>query len=313
MASRKILITGVAGFIGSNLATRLLDIGYHVIGIDNLSAGIRENVDHRVEFHQRDIRAGDLSDLFRNVDAVFHLAAKNCLSDCLRNPVETSDINITGTANVLEHARRAAVRKFIYADSSAEYEGVTTFPSPVEQVAPLGPYAASKRGGALFCQSYKRLFEMNVTILRYFNVYGPAQDWRRTVPPVMSAFILRLLRGERPVIFGTGQRRRDFIYVDDVNDFHLLALSDDRTNGETYNVGSGMNFSILEIYDRIQRMLKTRIDPLFAEALPGEAEVTLADISESLALGWKPRIDLETGLEKTIAYFRQTIEPAKQT
>lgn len=228
---KKVLITGAAGFIGSNLTRALLARGYSVVGIDNLSAGTGENVPAGVSLHVADIRSPTIYPLFEGVDTVFHLAAKNCLADCLAHPVETSDVNVTGTVNVLEAARQARVRKFIYADTSAEYEGVCELPNQVERICPVGAYAVGKRGGALFCDTYQKLFDVNITVLRYFNVYGPAQDWRRVIPPVMSAFIIRLLRGERPVIYGTGGKRRDFIYVDDVNEFHLLALQDPRTVG----------------------------------------------------------------------------------
>lgn len=304
MAGGRVLVTGVAGFIGSNLAARLLQDGYEVAGIDNLSAGTRENVDARVALHVRDIREPDLAECFAGVDTVFHLAAKNCLSDCLQDPVETSDINVTGTANVLEHARRAGARKVVYADSSAEYEGVTEFPSRVDRIAPIGPYAVSKRGGALFCESYRRLHGTNVTVLRYFNVYGPAQDWRRTIPPLMSAFVMRLLAGEAPVIYGTGEKRRDFIYVDDVNEFHLLAMRDPRTDGMTYNVGSGVNYSVREIFDLVEGLLRTGIRPVQRDELPGEAQITLADITGARALGWSPRTDIMEGLRRTIAHIK---------
>jgi UDP-glucose 4-epimerase len=306
-----VLVTGVAGFIGSNLAARLRDEGHRVVGLDNLSAGTRENVPAGVELHVRDVREPGLDAVFAGADTVFHLAAKNCLYDCLQNPVETSDVNVTGTANVLEHARRAGVRKVIYADSSAEYEGITEFPSRVDRVAPLGPYAVSKRGGALFCETYRRMHGLNVTTLRYFNVYGPAQDWRRMIPPLMSAFTMRLLAGEAPIIYGTGRKRRDFVYVDDVNDFHLLAMRDPRTDGGTFNVGSGVNHSVLEIYEMIEAVLRTGIRPLFKDDLPGEAEITLADIERERALGWTPKTDLRTGLTRTIEYIRRHVMPGR--
>ncbi len=306
-----VLVTGVAGFIGSNLAARLCDEGCRVVGLDNLSAGTRENVPAGVELHVRDIRAPGLDAVFAGADTVFHLAAKNCLYDCLQNPVETSDINVTGTANVLEHARRAGVRKVVYADSSAEYEGITDFPSRVDRVAPIGPYAVSKRGGALFCETYRRMHGLNVTMLRYFNVYGPAQDWRRMIPPLMSAFTMRLLAGETPVIYGTGRKRRDFVYVDDVNDFHLLAMRDARTDGGTFNVGSGVNHSVLEIYAMIEAVLRTGIRPAFKDDLPGEAEITLADIERERALGWSPKTDIQTGLARTIEYIRSRVMAAR--
>src|SRR5712692_7753251 len=224
----RILITGVAGFIGSNLSSRLLADGAAVVGIDNLSAGVRENVGPAVAFHHEDIRSRAIYPLFEGVDAVVHLAAKNCLADCLADPVDTAEINVAGTANVLEAARRAGVRRLVYADTSAEYEGVRDFPSQVERIAPLSVYARSKRAGAMFCEAYADFYGLRLTTLRYFNVYGPAQDWRRSIPPLMSAFATKLLRGERPVIYGTGEKRRDFIYIDDVVDFVLLVLEDEQ-------------------------------------------------------------------------------------
>jgi UDP-glucose 4-epimerase len=304
---QRILVTGVAGFVGSNLARRLLDRGYAVKGIDNLSAGTLENLDERVEFHQVDIRDPEIHDLCEGAVALFHLAAKNCLTECLKNPLEAASVNVVGTLNLLEAAREAKVPKFIYADTSAEYEGITAFPTKEENIRPVGVYAASKHGGATFCESYRELYEMNVTVLRYFNVYGPAQDWRRVVPPVMSSFILRLLRGERPIIYGTGEKRRDFIYVDDVNDFHLAVLENPRSNGRVFNVGSGINFSINEIYRLVEELLRTGLEPIYKPDLPGEAQVTLADINAARELGWEPRVDLHEGLRRSAQYIRERV------
>jgi len=304
---RRIVVTGAAGFVGSNLTKRLLDRGYAVRGIDNLSAGTAENVDQRVEFHATDIRAREIYSLFEDADAVFHLAAKTCLPECVNNPLDAASMNVIGTLNVLEAARRAKVRKFIYADTSAEYEGINEFPTCEELIRPIGVYAASKHGGATFCESYRELYSMNVTILRYFNVYGPAQDWRRVIPPVMSSFIIRMLQGEQPVIYGTGEKRRDFVYVDDVNDFHLLVLEDQRADGKVFNVGSGANFSVNEIYELVEGLLKTGLRPIYKSDLPGEAQITLADLTSAMALGWKPRIAITEGLSRTIEYLQTKV------
>jgi UDP-glucose 4-epimerase len=155
-----------------------------------------------------------------------------------------------------------------------------------------------------FAEAYKRYYGMTFTALRYFCVYGPVQDYRRTIPPIMSAFIIKLLKGERPVIYGTGKKRRDFIYVDDVNDFHLLCLRDPRTDNETYNLGSGENHSVLEIYELVSRLLGVRRDPEFRPDLPGEAQMTLADISKASALGWKPKTSLQSGLLRAVDYIK---------
>ncbi|MGD0548622.1 MAG: NAD-dependent epimerase/dehydratase family protein [Terracidiphilus sp.] len=302
-----VLVTGVAGFIGSNLASMLLDRGFHVVGIDDLSAGTQENVPYGVEFHKLSILDASIFPLFSGVDTVFHLAAKNCLPDCAAHPLETVQINNVGTMAVLEAARLAQVRKFIYADTSAEYEGIATFPTIEANVAPQSLYAASKHGGASLCNSYMALYDMDVTIVRYFNVYGPAQDWRRVVPPVMSAFIMKMLDGNPPFIYGTGEKRRDFIFVDDINDFHLVAMTDPRSRGEVFNVGSGTNYSIVEIFNFIEELLQSGIKPVYKPGLPGEAEITLADISKARSLGWAPKIDIREGLVKSIAYIKQRV------
>ncbi len=304
---RRAIVTGVAGFIGSNLADRLLAEGFDVAGIDNLSYGVREQVPPAVEFHQDDIRGGGLESLFRGADVVYHLAAKNCIADCQADPVETADINVTGTVRVFEAARRAGVPKVVYAESSALYEGVTRMPTPESEVRPESFYAVSKLGGMAFADAYRRWSGMRLTALRYFCVYGPRQDYRRTIPPVMSAFILKLLKGKRPVIYGSGGKRRDFIYVDDVNDFHLLCASDQRTDARTFNIGSGVSYSVREIYDRIATLLGTRIEPEYRPDQAGEAEETLADISAARGLGWAPKVDLREGLQRSIAFIRERV------
>jgi len=305
--AQRILVTGVAGFVGSNLAKHFLDAGYSVVGIDNLSAGTVDNVDARVEFHKQDIRDAEVYPLFHDADAVFHLAAKSSLTGCLAKPLEAASVNVSGTLNILEAAWRAKVPKFVYADTSAEYEGIEEFPTPETRVRPIGVYAASKHGGAAFCDSYRELYGMNLTMVRYFNVYGPAQDWRRVVPPVMSAFIIRMLRGEPPVIYGNGEKRRDFIYVDDVNALHQVILEDQRSAGKVFNVGSGTNFSVNEVYELIEGLLKTGLKPIYKPDLPGEALVTLADITNARRLGWKPKVDIKEGLRRSVRYIQERV------
>ena len=208
-----VLVTGVAGFIGSNLAERLLSEGYRVVGLDNLAYGIREQIPSGVEFHKADVRSADIYSLFDKIDIVFHLAAKNCIADCQNEPVETADINVTGTANVFEAARRAKIKKLIYAESSSIYEGSKLLPTPEEDEHPETFYAASKMATKFFAEAYARWYGLKWTALRYFCVYGPRQDYRRTIPPVFSAFIIKLLKNEQPVIYGSGKKRRDFIHV----------------------------------------------------------------------------------------------------
>jgi len=304
---RKVAITGAAGFIGSNLAQRLART-YEVVAIDNLSYGLRDQVPEGVRFVRADIRDRNLADALAGADTLFHLAAKNCIPDCEDDPVETVSINVEGTVNVLEASRRAGIERVIFAETSALYEGVESLPAREEIIAPESFYAISKFATMPFARRYERRFGMKLTALRYFNVYGPRQDYRRTVPPLMSAFIIKLMRGERPIVYGTGEKRRDFVFVDDVNDFHELCLSDERTIGKTFNVGSGSNHSVLEIYAAISTLLEIDIPPEHRADMPGdEAQATLADITAARALGWKPRVSLNEGLRRSADFIREHV------
>lgn len=306
MKQSKIVVTGAAGFIGSNLVKALLDGGHSVTALDNLSTGTLENLPSGCDLRKADIRNPQCAVHFQEASTVFHLAAKNCLTDCAANPFETASINVAGTARVLEACLKHGIKNFIYADTSAEYEGIRIFPSPVDSVAPQSIYACSKRGGALIAESVGQLYGLRVTTLRYFNVYGPAQDWRRVIPPVMSAFTTKLLRGESPTIYGTGEKRRDFIHVDDVNAFHLRLLRDPGLAGGTYNLGSGVDYSIVEIFDLIESEIRSGEKPVFKPELPGEAFRTLADISKTIATGWRPNVDIRAGVREFIQYMIET-------
>lgn len=310
MNEYRVLITGVAGFIGSNLADKLSSIqggGFKIIGVDNLAYGVKEQIPANVDFHEMDIRSKEVYPLFHGVDVVFHLAAKNCISDCQADPVETAAINVSGTVNVFEAARRANVKRVVYAESSAMYEGCDIFPTPENDVKPESFYAISKLAEMYFAQAYERYYDMHFTALRYFNVYGPRQDYRRTIPPVMSAFVINLLRGQTPIIYGTGEKRRDFIFVDDVNDFHLMCISDPRTIGKVFNIGSGENHSVGEIYSIVSRLLGKDVQPLHKPDLPGESQITLSDISEAMKLGWRPKVGIQEGLQKMIEWIKTNV------
>ena len=301
---KTIIVTGVAGFIGSNLAERLLVDGHRVIGVDDLSYGLLVQVPNGVEFHQLDIRTREIHPLFRRADAVFHLAAKNCISDCQQDPLETASINVVGSVNVFEACRQARVRRVIYAESSALYEASSTLPTPESELRPQSFYALSKAAARHFADGYGRYADLAMTGLRYFCVYGPRQDYRRTIPPVISAFIIKLAQGIRPTIYGTGEKRRDFVYVDDVNDFHMRCLEDSRTEGRAFNLGSGRSYSVRDIFEIVRRLLGSDLEPVYAADLRGEAFETKADISAALALGWRPGTDLEEGVRRSIEYLR---------
>ncbi len=303
----KILITGVAGFIGSNLADLLIKNNFDVVGIDNLSYGVSEQIPKGVVFHQEDIRDKKIHNLFSEVEYVFHLAAKNSIIDCENDPMETSDINVNGTINIFDAALKKNVKKVIYAESSAVYEGSKNLPSKESDVSPNSIYAKSKMDTNRIASEYFKSKGLVTTGLRYFNVYGPKQDYRRTIPPVFSAFIINLLKGKQPTIFGDGSKKRDFIYVDDVNDFHLMCIKNSNTNNEVFNIGSGKNYSIKYIYDEIKKILKSDINPIFGENLDFEAQENLANIDKANNIGWTPKVDLNTGLKKSVDYIKENV------
>ncbi len=285
----KMLITGVAGFIGSNLADRLLEAGYQVVGIDNLAYGLGEQISSAVEFHREDIRSEDLYKHFQGIDTVFHLAAKNDLIACQRNPVETMQINVAGTANVFEAARRAGVRKVVLASSSALEEGEARL---------NGFYAMSKIACERIAVGYMQAFGLPYVVVRYFNVYGPRQDYRRLNPPVISAFMINVLKNEIPTLFeGYQQNKRDFVFVDDINDFHVQCINDDRLNGGLYRLGGGQTYAMDEVWMGVKSVtgseLSAVVKPRKHEDTP---TVTLADISAACRMGWKPRTSFEDGL-----------------
>lgn len=302
----KVLVTGCNGFIGSNLVDRLLAEGkYRVIGIDNLAYSKKDKISDDIVFHKIDIRDRDIYPLFEGVDYVFHLSAKNCLADCQADPVETVDINVVGTVNVFEACRRAKVKKVIYAESSGVYEATEKFPTPELEIAPKSIYSISKACTALFSGAYANYFGMNYTALRYFNVYGIGQDYRRSNPPMFSAFIMKLLKGEQPIIWGDGEKRRDFICVDDVNDFHLQCITDRRTDGKTFNLGTGTSYSVNEIFEIIRSLMGSDLKPIYKEANSWEANKTLADITKATALGWKPKTSLQDGLKASVEFIKK--------
>ena len=298
--AKKILVTGVAGFIGSNLADRLLVAGHEVIGVDNLAYGVAEQIPAGVTFHKIDIRSKDIYPLFEGVDIVFHLAAKNSLPDCQRDPVETMDINVVGTANIFEAARRAGVRKTVYAQSSAVEEGDKRL---------KGFYAISKFADGLIDEGYKDAFGLTTVAVRYFQVYGPRQDYRRNPPPIMTKFIIKMLKGEQPILFEDDDRvnGRDYIYVDDINDFHLQCIDDDRVNNRMFRLGSGKSAYLKEVFETLKKIMGSSVEPVVKprpEDPDFKAAETLADISDTIALEWKPKTSLEEGLRAQVEYLK---------
>ena len=297
----RVVVTGVAGFIGSNLAARLLAEGYDVVGIDDLSYGVREQVPAGVEFHEMDIRSPEIHAVVRGASALFHLAAKNCIADCQDDPLSTASINVVGSVNVFEACRRGGVGKVVYAETSALYEGSAILPTPESEAAPRSFYALSKAAERHFADGYERFGGLRMTALRYFCVYGPRQDYRRTIPPVMSAFIIKLARGERPTIYGTGEKRRDFVYVDDVISALVATATAPNINGQVINVGSGTETSVRELIKSVMDVTGTQAEVIYNAKSSGGVSRMRADLTQaSSKLNYQPSISLFDGLRLTL-------------
>lgn len=294
----KIIVTGGAGFIGSNLTDALIEKGHDVLVIDNLSTGKREYINPQAKFFELDLREFDkIRSLFEGVDFVFHQAALPRIPLSIEKPIETNDINIKATLNVLVAAKEVGVKKFIYASSSSALGGNTEIPMKENALCqPLNPYALQKYVGELYCKIFTDIYKLPTVSLRYFNVYGPRQPKEGSYMPVVGVFLTQKAKGEKLTVTGDGKQTRDFTHVFDVVRANILAMEVDRVGqGEVINIGAGQNHSINEI----AKMVGGEITYIPLPA--GEMRNTLADISKAKELlGWQPEITLEEGIKKLL-------------
>jgi UDP-glucose 4-epimerase len=296
-AARTVLVTGGAGFVGSNLVDELLARDIKVRVIDIFATGSRENLSPRAELIEADIREGDaIRPAFEAVDCVFHVAALPRIPLSIAQPVETHMTNVVGTLNVLIAARDAKVRRVIYSGSSSIYGDQAAMPL-VETMTPhpLNPYALQKHVGEQYTRMFHRLFAMETLTLRYFNVYGPRMASAGAYVTVISAFLAARKRGEPLPIHGDGGQTRDFTHVSDVVAANILAMDATVADGRAINIGAGNNVSINRIADLIGG---ARIQ---MEGRQGDMRDTLADTTEaSRILGWHPRVSIEDGVARLL-------------
>ena len=303
------LVTGGAGFIGSHLVDRLLELEYRVVVIDDLTGGKLKNLNPAASFHHSDITQPSVSDVFQREqpDLVFHMAAQTSVSHSTRDPVKDSETNVTGTLRMLEAARRHGVDKFIYSSTGgALYGDPQVDPCPDDHpVLPLSPYGMSKYLGEQYLEFYRRLYRLNSTTLRYGNVYGPRQDPHGEAG-VIAIFTQAMLEGKQPEIFGDGNQERDFVYVEDVVEANILAI--DGGNGMAMNIGTGQKTSINRIFELLKSIIGYRWDPLHGPARLGDVyQISLGSSMAERELGWSARVDLDDGLSRTVDYFRHVV------
>jgi UDP-glucose 4-epimerase len=304
------VVTGGAGFIGSHIAERLLRDGQRVRIVDNFVTGKRENLaalPHGFDLHEVSITDRPaLAAAFADADYVLHQAALPSVPRSIDDPLTSHEYNLTGTLNVLMAARDAGVKRVVYAASSSAY-GDIEGEHKVETMTPrpLSPYGAQKLAGEYYCQVFTEVYGLETVALRYFNVFGPRQDETSAYAAVIPRFLAALLRGEPPVIYGDGEQSRDFTYVDNVVHGNLLALRAPNAAGQMMNLATGGRVTLLDLAQRLNRILGTSIAPLHEAPRPGDIRHSRAAIGKAeTLLGFAPVVDFDDGLARTIAWFR---------
>ena len=307
----KYLVTGGAGFIGSNIAEELVKRGHPVRIIDNFLTGKRENISSfldKIELVEGDIRDYDACcRALEGVDFVLHQAALSSVSRSIEDPLLTNDINIKGTLNVLLASREAKVKGFVFASSAAVYGDNPILPKKEGNVGnPLSPYALSKLVGEKYCWIFSQIFGLSTVCLRYFNIFGPRQDPSSQYASVIPNFISRMLKGESPTIFGDGEQSRDFVYVFNVVEANILASKAKGVSGEVFNIGCGEGTSVNSLASKLNEILKAEISPSYDEPRPGDIRHSFADISKAKKmLKYEPQVPFGKGLEETIRWYRE--------
>jgi len=307
------LVTGGAGFIGSNIVETLIQKGESVRVLDNCSTGKMSNLKNvmdRIEFIHGDIR--DLSlvrDAVKNVDYVIHLAALASVPGSIDDPITNNDINIAGTLNILVAAKDASVKRVVYTSSSAVYGDSPESPKTESMPAnPISPYAISKHTGEQYCKAFYQLYGLETVTLRYFNVFGQRQDPNSQYAAVIPIFINSFLEGRPPTIFGDGGQTRDFVFVEDVVQANRLACYAQGAAGEIFNIGSGGRTTISSLAGAIRDLIGSHIEPVYEQERIGDVRHSQADISKAREiLGYEPLADMKTALDRTIKWFKTNI------
>lgn len=311
------LITGVAGFIGSNLAHELLRRGAKVRGFDNFATGKRENLrelNGKVEFQELDLLdVSGVADACRGIDYVLHQAAIPSVPKSVIDPVSSHNANITGTLNVLLGAREAGVKRVVYAASSSAYGDTPTLPKHEDMLPrPISPYAVQKLTGELYLNSFSRVYGLETVSLRYFNIFGPHQDPMSQYSGVLAKFITQMLAGNPCTIYGDGEQSRDFTYVDNAVNANLLACkaSADKVSGRVFNVATGTRFTLNETFRLLAGIIGYKGQARYADPRAGDVKHSLADISRSQeAMGYQPTVKFEEGLRRTVEWYKRSSVP----
>jgi len=305
----KYLVTGGAGFIGSHLATALVERGESVRVLDNLSTGTIENLAHlngRYEFIKADLSDREaVENAVRGVEVVFHEAALASVPRSVEFPLDTHAACATGTVVLLDACRKKGVRRLVYAGSSSCYGNNPDMPKHENQVPQvLSPYAAAKLAGELYCEAFASCYDLQTVRLRYFNVFGPRQDPKSPYSAVIPLFVSALLENRRPTIFGDGSQSRDFTFVENVVHGNLLAANASGVSGKVFNLACGASQSVVDLLHEICRLMGRPFDPIFAPPRVGDVQHSWADIrAAKRELGYATQVDWQEGLCRTVEWY----------
>ncbi len=308
------LVTGGAGFIGSHIVEGLLQKDYTVRVVDNLCTGNRENLspfESSIEFIEADINESDaIAAAMDGVDVVFHQAALASVPLSLEKPLEVNRACVSGTLNILNHAKDAKVKRVIYAASSSCYGDMPySAKRETDPMMTMSPYAAAKAAGELYCQAFYHSFGLETVGIRYFNVFGPRQDPNSPYSAVIPIFITLMLNGKSPTIYGDGQQSRDFTFVKNVVAGNLLAAEAPNIGGKVFNVADGRSIDLLTLIRYLNESLGTAIVPNHEPPRAGDVRESLADIASAVKhLGYAPEFNFEEGLKQSIDYYRSIVK-----
>ena len=311
----KYLVTGGAGFIGCNLTRFILHQGHDVVVLDDCSTGKRENIEEtldRIEFIEGDIRDRATTDkAVAGCAAIFHEAARPSVPRSVEDPVTAHDVNVNGTMTLLEAARAAGVKRVIFAGSSSAYGDQPDSPKH-EGMAPMpiSPYASSKVCGEVYMRAYAAVYGMETLTLRYFNVFGPHQDPAGAYAAVIPAWVSRLLKGAKPIVYGDGEQSRDFCYIDNVCHANWLAANApaEGCDGSAINIACNEATTLNQILDKLKELLGTDIQAEYTDPRAGDVKHSLADITRAKeTIGYEPKIFFDEGLTKAIDWYKANL------
>jgi len=308
----KYLVTGGAGFIGSNTVGELLELGHEVRILDNFSTGKRENISDFLD--KIDLFEGDIGDMnlvkksVDGVDYVLHLAALPSVPRSLDDPVSTNRVNVSGTLNLLKASKDAGVKRFVFSSSSSVYGNSPGLPRKEEMIPnPLSPYAVSKLAAEYYCKVFYSIFNLEVVVLRYFNVFGPKQDPTSQYSAAIPKFISAISQGKSPKIFGDGEQSRDFTYVANVVHANILASQAKDIGGQIFNVACDGQITVNRVVTGLNKIFKTDIKSVYVDSRAGDVRHSFADSGKAREkIGYTPIAKFEDGLKNTVSWFMKS-------